>query len=872
MTLERGTRLGSYAIESPIGAGGMGEVYKARDTRLDRRVAIKVLPEHVASDPDLKQRFEREAKTISSLNHPHICTLYDIGSQDGIDFLVMEYLEGGTLAQRLVKGALPLDQALRIAIEIADALDMAHRHGITHRDLKPGNIFLTNLGSKLLDFGLAKLGVRPTFSGRSGLTTMSADLTGEGTLVGTLQYMAPEQIEGKEVDARTDIWAFGCVLHEILTGEKAFAGDSQAGLLVAILEREPAPLTTSVSAFPPALARVVHKCLAKRPDGRWHSAADLADNLRWLVDDSSETTSAVPAVSSTASKRLGWLRATLAAVLLGVLAAGGWWSWTRDRPAPAGVGNLRHRQVTFRGDIRDAALSPDGRTLAYAVGDPGSDVWSSPVRVMVRDLAGGQALELFEGTLITELRWMPDGSTILVSAQLEGIRGVFLIPRLGGTPRQLPGLRVAPLFAVSPDGAQVAGASQNTRALRVVPVSGGEDRTIPLDETRWIYDIEWSPKSTDIAVVGQHDDGTYGVWLVAAEGAAPRRVLAGEEALLSACWSPIADVLYVERQTYGGTELLRLVPGAGVPQVLLSGLPAGGSCQVSSDGLQLLHLRGVDHANLWLQDLTRPELRPTVLTVGTGIYSSPNFAPDGRWVSATFGSQWPLSDPEIVKIPLATGGGDSVPMVRGYRGRWSPDGRRFAFTSRRSGTASVWVGGPEGELAAELPESDLANGRLTWLPDGRLAWRTPDARNYLIRDLTTEREEFLVADPSVGWVFWPRFSPNGDQVAVFWNRAERGLWVLSWPERIEHFVAPFLTPVGWSADGLVIYAYQRSSREIVKVDVEGGTSEVVAQFPVGGLGDCDQSADRRYAVCSAHESDVDAWIIDNFDPLVPSSQ
>ena len=212
MPLAPGTTLGPYTIEAPLGAGGMGEVYRARDTRLDRTVAIKVLPEHVAADPDLKQRFEREAKTISSLNHPHICTLHDIGNQDGIDFLVMEYLDGETLAQRLEKGALPLDQALQVAIEIADALDKAHRQGIVHRDLKPGNIMLTKAGAKLLDFGLAKLKPAEQGGGLSALPTQPADLTQEGAILGTFQYMAPEQLDGKEADARTDLFAFGAIL------------------------------------------------------------------------------------------------------------------------------------------------------------------------------------------------------------------------------------------------------------------------------------------------------------------------------------------------------------------------------------------------------------------------------------------------------------------------------------------------------------------------------------------------------------------------------------------------------------------------------------------------------------------------------------
>ena len=242
MAILPGRRLGPYEILSAIGAGGMGEVYKARDTRLDRIVAIKVLPAHLADRAELRERFEREAKTIASLNHPHICTLYDIGHQDEIDFLVMEYLEGETLAQRLLKGPLPLEQVLQYAIEISDALDKAHRKGVTHRDLKPGNIMLTKSGTKLLDFGLAKLKqeAAPANVPLSELPTANDPLTAQGTIVGTLQYMAPEQVEGKEVDARTDIFAFGAVVYEMATGKRAFEGKSQASVIAAIMNVRPA--------------------------------------------------------------------------------------------------------------------------------------------------------------------------------------------------------------------------------------------------------------------------------------------------------------------------------------------------------------------------------------------------------------------------------------------------------------------------------------------------------------------------------------------------------------------------------------------------------------------------------------------------------
>src|SRR6266550_4162903 len=286
MAILPGRRLGPYEILSGIGAGGMGEVYRASDTRLDRIVAIKVLPAHLADRVELRERFEREARTIASLNHPHICTLFDIGHQDEIDFLVMEYLEGETLAQRLLKGSLPLEQVLQYAIEIADALDKAHRKGVTHRDLKPGNIMLTKAGTKLLDFGLAKLKqeVAPAHVQLSELPTANDPLTAKGTIVGTLQYMAPEQLEGKEVDARTDIFAFRAVVYEMATGKRTFEGKSQASLIAAILEREPPSMSSLQPMTPPALNHVVKACLAKDRDGRWEAASDLTRELKWITE------------------------------------------------------------------------------------------------------------------------------------------------------------------------------------------------------------------------------------------------------------------------------------------------------------------------------------------------------------------------------------------------------------------------------------------------------------------------------------------------------------------------------------------------------------------------------------------------------------
>jgi serine/threonine protein kinase len=296
MTLTSGTKLGPYEIQSQLGAGGMGEVYRACDTRLDRTVAVKVLASHLSSSPELKQRMEREGRAISSLNHPNICHLYDIGSQDGADYLVMEFLEGETLAERLRKGAMLLAEVLKIGIAVAEALAVAHRSGIVHRDLKPGNIMLTTGGAKLMDFGLAKpLGMQaapsgsgtapPSFTAAATLSGPSplTPLTTAGSIIGTIQYMSPEQIEGKEADARSDIFAFGAVLYEMVAGKRPFSGKSQISLASSILESDPAPISTVKPLTSPAFEHVVTTCLQKNPEDRYQTAHDIKLELQWIA-------------------------------------------------------------------------------------------------------------------------------------------------------------------------------------------------------------------------------------------------------------------------------------------------------------------------------------------------------------------------------------------------------------------------------------------------------------------------------------------------------------------------------------------------------------------------------------------------------------
>jgi eukaryotic-like serine/threonine-protein kinase len=317
MSVSPGTRLGPYEIVGPLGAGGMGEVYRATDTRLGRDVAVKVLPKHLSSNPEIRARFEREARTVSSLNHPHICTLHDVGREGDTDFLVMELVEGETLAQRLEKGALPLAEVLRVGAQIADALDRAHRAGVMHRDLKPGNVMLTKSGAKLMDFGLARATGLGAASELTSSPTVAGPLTAEGSIIGTFQYMAPEQLEGQEADTRADLWALGCVLYEMATGKPAFTGKSQASLIAAVMGNEPVPISQLSPLTPPALERLVQACLAKDPADRIQSAHDVKLQLNWMAAGDSQAGAPAPVGAARPRRgRAAWMAPAVVAVAL----------------------------------------------------------------------------------------------------------------------------------------------------------------------------------------------------------------------------------------------------------------------------------------------------------------------------------------------------------------------------------------------------------------------------------------------------------------------------------------------------------------------------------------------------------------------------
>src|SRR3954471_14377058 len=412
MALNPGTKLGPYEVVSALGAGGMGEVYRALDTRLERTVAIKILSPHVVSSTNLKERFEREARAISALNHPNICQLYDVGSQDGTEYLVMEFLEGETLADRLERGPMQPQELLRCGAQVSDALDKAHQQGIIHRDLKPGNIMLTQSGAKVLDFGLAKQ-IQPSAASAAAMTAMTSSkpLTAEGTVVGTFQYMSPEQIEGQEADPRSDIFALGCVLYEMATAKRPFAGKTQASVIASILASEPPPLSSVAPLTPPSLERLVRSCMAKEKTERVQSAHDVKLQLDWIAEAGSQAGVPAPLVARRRfSQRAAWVVAIIAGLLAIAFAVG----FTLRAPHP-GVA-MRSALVPPKDEQYDPfsfALSPDGKKLAFVATDPKS----GRGKLYVRPLNSTSTQELAGTEEAQYPFWSPDSTSIAFYAQ-----------------------------------------------------------------------------------------------------------------------------------------------------------------------------------------------------------------------------------------------------------------------------------------------------------------------------------------------------------------------------------------------------------------------------------------------------------------------
>lgn len=728
MSLAPQTRLGPYVIEAPLGAGGMGEVYKARDTRLDRTVAIKVLPAELAFDPDRRQRLDREARAVAALTHPHICTLHDVGHQDGIDFLVMEYLEGETLAERLTKGALPLDQVLRHAIDIADALDKAHRLGMVHRDVKPANIMLTSAGAKLLDFGVAKLRIGDAANLGLSAAPTEEGLTAEGTILGTLHYMAPEQLEGKTVDARSDLFAFGAVIHEMATGQKAFSGKSRASVIAAILDQDPPPVSTLKALSPPALDHVVSGCLAKNPEDRWLSAHDVMLELKWIQRLTKERDEVDQRVGrgTTRRERLAW--AGICTMLLAGLV--GLWRWrvsSGETVSPAAIqfAISPPEGSSFAKDI--PIVSPDGRRLAFVVVDRSGE------RTLYRRELDSPEATLLPGTEgATEPFWSPDNRFIGFFAEGK----LKKIDIAGGRPQIVCDAVENRGGTWNSDGIIVFAAELSGPLYRVSASGGPVTPVTKLEVSRQENSHRWPqflpggrhfvfvarsgrPENTGI-YVGSLDAagktrliGAYSRPMFVA--APPNGAGAGSPGLLAYVRDgTLMTVSFDPRRLVVLGEPLAVSDGVGYEAET-------GDAYVSVSAADVLTYRTGETGNLGLAWFDREGK-----ALGAVSYpprsSEFGLSPDGR--RATLNRTNPdTGTPDIWLIELSRGTVSRVTHdpAGDYRPRFSPDGNRLAFsTNRRGSSLDIYVANLETGGEELLFESDIEKWVTDWSSDGAL--------------------------------------------------------------------------------------------------------------------------------------------------------
>jgi len=730
MTLAAGTKLGPYEILAPIGAGGMGEVYKARDARLERTVAVKVLPPHLSSNPELRQRFEREAKTISQISHPHICALYDVNREGETEYLVMEYLEGETLADRLGKGPLPAEQLLRYGIEIADALDKAHRQGIVHRDLKPGNVMLTKSGVKLLDFGLAKfqVGARDVSSGVSRLATemqASQPLTERGTVLGTFQYMAPEQLEGRDADARSDLFSFGAVLYEMATGKKAFSGASQASLIGSILRDDPQAISEISPMIPPALNRVVKTCLAKDPEDRFQTAHDAKLQLQWVVEGGSQAGVAAPVVARRKNReKLAWALAA-AAVLAAGLAAYGYLRRAPRQVPRVSAFLLAPDKVELDVSARNCGsltISPDGRLATFAAKDA-----DGKMILWLRSLGELGAKPIPGTQAATFPFWSPDSRFLAFFAdgklQKVDISGAPPLTVCEAADGRNGSWNREGVIVFSPD---------TTTAVFRVPAAGGVAKpATTLDMTRGETTHRWATFLPDgrhfLYMAGAHSAGTKSESNAVFIGALD----SNEKTLLMQVRSNVVyasgfllfireRILLAQRFDAGSRRLV----GEAFPVAEGVQFDPGyfrGTFAASEDGVLLYALGSAGSLATRLTWLDR-----SGKTVGEPLgepaeYSSLALAPDGRTIAAgindpgTGGASIWLFDGRGVRTRFTSSGKLSdLPA-------WSRDGSRIAFlVLNPKGLDEVHARAANGSGPEEvLFSGDRPAAPADWSPDGR---------------------------------------------------------------------------------------------------------------------------------------------------------
>ncbi|HKF42440.1 MAG TPA: protein kinase [Thermoanaerobaculia bacterium] len=823
MTIASGSRLGPYEIVAPLGAGGMGEVYRARDTRLDRSVAVKVLPPLLSSSPDARQRFEREAKAISKLSHPHICALYDIGREGETDYLVMELLEGETLSARLARGQLPLEQTLRCGIEIAGALEKAHRLGIVHRDLKPGNVMLTKAGVKLLDFGLAKvLQPAPPLESLTSAPTAAKDITREGTILGTLQYMAPEQLEGREVDARTDVFALGCVLYEMATGRKAFAGASQASVIAAILAAPPPP-TSSSHAVPRSLDRVVQTCLARDPDDRWQSAGDVGKELAWLAQDPS----AEPAAARKSRPVLPWI---VAAAAIAIAFASALALLMRPRAAPAELTRFRILAPQGLKLLPQSYLSPDARRLLMLLQDDAG-----------RDLLGVRSLDSLEVRRLSGTEdarggfWSADGRQIAFFSEGKLKR----MPAEGGPAQVVCESGGAFTGAWGQDGTILFSKEFATPILAVSAAGGSPRPVTTLDTARgevWHSHPAFLPDGRHFVFAATNlDPEKTSVMLGSLDTKEVRRLFLADS---SAFYAEPGYLLF-------GRDSALFAWRFDPHKLQLVGEPVPAFDQVrcwrqdnlvaaSAAGNRLVYVTWIGRRNLVWVDRRGRELG----TLGeTASYSDARVSPDGRKVAVARRDLAHGQNLDVWVLDASRGTSSRVTSEQtdDFNPAWFPDSERVAYVTSANGAFDIYERPAGGGQAKPLARSGEDKVLPSLSPDGRhllVARGEQSIFSRVILPVDGKGEPVRLTEGTRSSEQHPEYSPDGRWTAFDSNESgQREVYVqaVSGGEKRQVSIGGGQWPV-WNRAGAEIF-YAARDGMLMSVSLRLASDRVEAGEP-----------------------------------------
>lgn len=870
MSLAPGTRLGPYEILSTLGAGGMGEVYVAFDPALDRKIAIKILHDAVATDPERRGRFEREARAIAALNHPNIVTIHAIDDAGGVRFLAMELVDGKTLDEALPQGGMPFDRLLQIAIPLTAAVSAAHERGITHRDLKPQNVMIGTDGRvKVLDFGLAKL--REPVGGPADVTGLSAPhemQTGDGRILGTVAYMSPEQAEGKEIDHRTDLFSLGVILFEMATGQRPFTGDSYGSVLASVVRDTPLSVTGRRPDLSPDFARIVRKALSKDPERRYQTAADLRNDLEALRDDVSSSGVRSNVSSPRSARARKWMPIAAIAGIGWVVVAGavGYFrgGWTTGKPAESAAGAATFRQLTFQPGLEIyPSLSPDGKWIVYSSATDGDE------DIYLQSVGGQKAINLTADSpeADREPAFSPDGERIAFRSDRNG-GGIFVMGQTGDGARRITEQGFTPTWA--PDGRQIAYSTADVSIFPEQASDGGEV---------WIADIEtgrkrmllqrgsqpaWSPDGSRIAFRAPGSGSRrVSVATIPSAGGTAVQLTTGEENAWSPAWS-VGGRLYYASDVGGSYNIWRVrvdaATGAaiGTPQSVTAPTTLVGHLSLSADGHKLVYASLIAHQNVQRVAFDPVTARtvdsPTWITTGSQTWDQLAASKSGDQLALRSGDNLFVARMDGTGTRQLTDGrtANSGPV-------WAHDGSRLWFGSNQAALGQIWSIGVDGSGLKQVTFHPVTIGRPIASPDGRrfLAHShfAPnatdivmfDANGQMIRALTPSKTRMELTD----------WSPDGERLALNVSAAPGGIVVYSLDQgRYEQLTSQGADPA-WANNETVVFA---NVNKLSSVNVRTRqVRDVIATAPdlLGGLA---FTADRHWLYYWRGPREADIWI------------